>query len=222
MRHTKDHYKPVPASQTAEEPKDEAGADPGPFMCWACEPPQDFGQRQAWLSHVQEHCRPVPASQQANDYVGPSSRTEAMGLNVDSCNEEVPASDSLAEEDDWYSCYEVPVAEEAESREQLPPLPLPEPLAPLPINPIEEPDGNLISGLASQRFIKRFEFFLANICYKLMLQVFCQYVFGSKGWGRKVACPETEGGQHSDRKEEAGKEGTGRGGCNWGEQPKPN
>ena len=193
MRHTKDHYTPVPASQTAEEPKDEAGADPGPFMCWACEPPQGFGQRQAWLSHVQEHCRPVPASQQANDYVGPSSRTEAMGLDVDSCNEEVPASDSLAEEDDWYSCYEVPVAEEAESREQLPPLPLPEPLAPLPINPIEEPDGNLISGLASQRFIKRFEFFLANICYKLMLQVLCQYVFGSKGSGRKFACQETEG-----------------------------
>ena len=158
MRHTKDHYKPVPASQTAEEPKDEAGADPGPFMCWACEPPQDFGQRQAWLSHVQEHCRPVPASQQANDYVGPSSRTEAMGLDVDSCNEEVPASDSLAEEDDWYSCYEVPVAEEAESREQLPPLPYP---CPTP----EEPD------IYRRYKIKRFEFFLANICYKLMLQV---------------------------------------------------
>ena len=140
-------------------------------MCWVCEPPQSFGQRKALVSHTEEHYRPVPASQQANDYVGPSSKPGAMGLDVDSCNEEVPASDSLAEEDDWYSCYEVPVAEEAESREQLPPLPLPEPLAPLPINPIEEPDGNLISGLASQRFIKRFEFFLANICYKLMLQV---------------------------------------------------
>ena len=208
MRHIKDHYKPVPASQTAEEPKDEAGADPGPFMCWVCEPPQDCGQRQAWLSHMQEHYRPVPASQQANDYVGPSSRTEAMGLDVDSCNEELPASDSQAEEVD--------------SHEQLPPLPLPEQWAPLPVNNIEEPDVSLITGLASQRKIKRFEFFLANLCYKLMLQVFCQYVFGSKGWGRKVACPETEGGQHSDRKEEAGKEGTGRGGCNWGEQPKPN
>ena len=181
-------------------------------MCWVCEPPQSFGQRKALVSHTEEHYRPVPASQQANDCVGPSNRPEAMGLHVDSCNdevpasdslaeetdwyscnEEVPASDSLAEEDDWYSCYEVPVAEEAESREQLPPLPLPEPLAPLPINPIEEPDGNLISGLASQRFIKRFEFFLANICYKLMLQVLCQYVFGSKGSGRKFACQETEG-----------------------------
>ena len=162
-------------------------------MCWVCEPPQGFGQRQALVSHMQEHYRPVPASQQANDYVGPSSRTEAMGLDVDSCNEEVPASDSLAEEDDWYSCYEVPVAEEAESREQLPPLPLPEPWAPLPINTIEEPGISLITGLASQRFIKRFEFFLANICYKLMLQVLCQYVFGSKGSGRKFACQETEG-----------------------------
>ena len=196
-------------------------------MCWVCEPPQGFGQRQALVSHMQEHYRPVPASQQANDYVGPSSKPEAMGLHVDSCNDEVPASDSLAEETDWYSCNEeVPAsdsqAEEVDSHEQLPPLPLPEQWAPLPVNNIEEPDVSLITGLASQRKIKRFEFFLANLCYKLMLQVFCQYVFGSKGWGRKVACPETEGGQHSDQQEEAGKEGTDRGGCNWGEQPKPN
>ena len=155
-------------------------------MCWVCEPPQSFGQRKALVSHTEEHYRPVPASQQANDCVGPSNRPEAMGLHVDSCNDEVPASDSLAEETDWYSCNEeVPVsdsqAEEADSHEQLPTLPLPEPWAPLPINIIEEPGVSLITGLASQRFIKRFEFFLANICYKLMLQVLCQYVFGSKG-----------------------------------------
>ena len=167
------------SKRASKRPRGEVGADPGPFMCWLCEPPQDFGQRQAYVSHMQEHYRPVPASQQAN--AGPSSRSEAMGLDVDSCNEEVPASDSLAEEDDWYSCYEVPVAEEADSHEQLPPLPLPEQWAPLPVNNIEEPDVSLITGLASQRLIKRFEFFLANICYKVMLQVLCQYVFGSKG-----------------------------------------
>ena len=127
-------------------------------MCWVCEPPQSFGQRKALVSHTEEHYRPVPASQQANDCVGPSNRPEAMGLHVDSCNEEVPASDSLAEEDDWYSCYEVPVAEEAESREQLPPLPYP---CPTP----EEPD------IYRRYKIKRFEFFLANICHKLILQV---------------------------------------------------
>ena len=127
-------------------------------MCWVCEPPQSFGQRKALVSHTEEHYRPVPASQQANDCVGPSNRPEAMGLHVDSCNEEVPASDSLAEEDDWYSCYEVPVAEEAESREQLPPLPYP---CPTP----EEPD------ITRRYKIKRFEFFLAIICYELMLQV---------------------------------------------------
>ena len=154
MRHTKDHYRPVPASQTAEEPKDEAGAEPGPFMCWVCEPPQDFGQRQAYVSHMQEHYRPVPASQQADAYVGPSSRTEAMGLDVDSCNEEVPASDSLDEEADSLLYY---TAEEADSHGQSPPLPPQEQLI------IEEPD---------RRYkIKRFEFLLANICYKLMLQV---------------------------------------------------
>ena len=48
--------------------------------------------------------------------------------------------------------------EEAESREQLPPLPYP---CPTP----EEPD------IYRRYKIKRFEFFLANICYKLMLQV---------------------------------------------------
>ena len=127
-------------------------------MCWVCEPPQSFGQRKALVSHTEEHYRPVPASQQANDCVGPSNRPEAMGLHVDSCNEEVPASDSLAEEDDWYSCYEVPVAEEAESREQLPPLPYP---CPTP----EESD------IYRRYKIKRFEFFLANICHKLILQV---------------------------------------------------
>ena len=141
-------------------------------MCWVCEPPQSFGQRKALVSHTEEHYRPVPASQQANDCVGPSNRPEAMGLHVDSCNdevpasdslaeetdwyscnEEVPASDSLAEEDDWYSCYEVPVAEEAEPREQDP--------CPTP----EEPD------ITRRYKIKRFEFFLAIICYELMLQV---------------------------------------------------
>ena len=147
-------------------------------MCWVCEPPQSFGQRKALVSHTEEHYRPVPASQQANDCVGPSNRPEAMGLHVDSCNEEVPASDSLAEETDWYSCNEeVPVsdsqAEEADSHEHLPTLPLPEPWAPLSVNIIEEPDVCLITSLASQRLIKRFEFFLVNICYKIMLQVFC-------------------------------------------------
>ena len=81
------------------------------------------------------------------------------GHIVDSCNEEVPASDSLAEE--------------ADSHEHLPTLPLPEPWAPLSVNIIEEPDVSLITSLASQRLIKRFEFFLVNICYKIMLQVFC-------------------------------------------------
>ena len=48
--------------------------------------------------------------------------------------------------------------EEAESREQLPPLPYP---CPTP----EESD------IYRRYKIKRFEFFLANICHKLILQV---------------------------------------------------
>ena len=47
---------------------------------------------------------------------------------------------------------------EAEEKRQLPPLPYP---CPTP----EEPD------IYRRYKIKRFEFFLANICYKLMLQV---------------------------------------------------
>ena len=108
-------------------------------MCWVCEPPQSFGQRQALVSHTQEHFRPVPASQQANDYVGPSSKPESMGLDVDSCNEELNASDSQAEEADSLLYY---TAEEADS--------LPEQLI------IEEPDRRVK--------IKRFDFFLANNC----------------------------------------------------------
>ena len=92
LRHTKDHYKPVPASQTAEEPKDEAGTDP---VEHSQDKRADFENQRKREAHTERKRRTRMKHKKSSSY-SQNSEEHAEKVSDDAMKTSTPESQALA------------------------------------------------------------------------------------------------------------------------------
>ena len=92
MRHTKDHYRPLPASQTAEEPKDEAVADP---VEHSQDKRADFENQRKREAHTERKRRTRMKHKKSSSH-SQNSEEHAEKVSDDAMKTSTPESQALA------------------------------------------------------------------------------------------------------------------------------